>query len=358
MSIDTSEPLIDSQAGVLARSTDVNADVAFYRSLGFRVEEIFPADAPHRAVVSGFGVRLFLEPDAPELSLLRIRTEALPANDVDLRAPGGTRIEVAPLTQPVHIPPLESELIVSRLDPDDEPHAGRAGMRYRDLVPGRQGGSVIASMISIASAGPVNDWVHYHEIRFQLIFVKSGWVRVVYEDQGDSFVMHAGDCVIQPPMIRHRVLENSDGLEVVEVGYPAEHITKADPLMVLPNTSAPSARKWEGQSFIRHIDSQASWVEVSDGLLRTATGVSEATSSLAHVDVTRAVITGSWSETPVSLGEFVLLVVLEGIVKVDVDATGFDLGAGESIVVPVASAYAVHHQKGSRVLRVRIDTIN
>ena len=34
-----------------------------------------------------------------------------------------------------------------------------------------------------------------------------GWVRAVYEDQGDSIVMMPGDRVLQTPGIRHRVLE-------------------------------------------------------------------------------------------------------------------------------------------------------
>ena len=55
------------------------------------------------------------------------------------------------------------------------------------------------------------------QVRFQMIFCVAGWVRVVYEQQGDPFVLHPGDMVIQPPTIRHRVLASSDGLEVVEL---------------------------------------------------------------------------------------------------------------------------------------------
>ena len=40
-------------------------------------------------------------------------------------------------------------------------------------------------------------------------------------------MLRPGDMVIQPPEIRHRVLESSDGLEVVEIGCPADHITIA-----------------------------------------------------------------------------------------------------------------------------------
>ena len=71
-------------------------------------------------------------------------------------------------------------------------------MEYRDLLPDRLGGRLIASHIRIRDGGPVPDYVHYHAIDFQLIYVRAGWVRVVYEDQGPPFVMHAGDCVVQP----------------------------------------------------------------------------------------------------------------------------------------------------------------
>ena len=50
---------------------------------------------------------------------------------------------------------------------------------------------------------------------------------VAYENQGPPFLLRPGDMVIQPPEIRHRVLESSDGLEVVEIGCPADHVTIA-----------------------------------------------------------------------------------------------------------------------------------
>lgn len=78
------------------------------------------------------------------------------------------------------------------------------------------------------------DYVHFHKVRFQMIYCYKGWVRVVYEDQGPPLVMRAGDCVLQPPRIRHRVLESSPGLEVIEIGCPAEHETFADHDLQLP----------------------------------------------------------------------------------------------------------------------------
>ena len=43
-------------------------------------------------------------------------------------------------------------------EPNIEWVIGRAGMRYRDLIPGRLGGSIIASHIRIPDAGPVPDY--------------------------------------------------------------------------------------------------------------------------------------------------------------------------------------------------------
>eukprot|EP00937_MAST-01D_sp_MAST-1D-sp2_P001747 g1747.t1 len=136
---------------------------------------------------------------------------------------------------------------------------GRAGMLYRDLLPDRLGGRFIASHIRIAEGGAVPDYVHYHKVHFQMIFVIRGWVKVVYEGQGPPFVMRAGDCVLQPPTIRHRVLESSGPLEVVEVGCPAEHVTMADPLLQLPTPVAEPQRRFGGQRFARHRARGAQW---------------------------------------------------------------------------------------------------
>ena len=62
-------------------------------------------------------------------------------------------------------------------------------MRYRDLIPDRLGGRFIASHILIPEGGPVADYVHFHHIRFQMIYCYRGWVKVAYEDQGEPMLM-------------------------------------------------------------------------------------------------------------------------------------------------------------------------
>jgi quercetin dioxygenase-like cupin family protein len=121
-------------------------------------------------------------------------------------------------------------------------------MLYRDLL--SPGPAFLGSHIRIPEAGPVGDWVHYHRVDFQIIFCHRGWIRVVYEDQGEPIVMQAGDCVLQPPTIRHRVLQCSAGAEVFEVVAPAGHETHADPDLELPTPDLRPDRRFEGQTFV------------------------------------------------------------------------------------------------------------
>ena len=132
-------------------------------------------------------------------------------------------------------------------------------MSYRDLIPGRLGGHVVASHIRIPGGGPVLDYVHYHELHYQLIYCRRGEVRVVYEDQGEPFWMRPGDLVLQPPRIRHRVLECSPGLEVIEIGCPAVHRTIRDPELELPTGVCRPEREFDGQRFAHFRGGTDNW---------------------------------------------------------------------------------------------------
>src|SRR5215475_61886 len=129
----------------------------------------------------------------------------------------------------------QSGFVISRLNSANAVwYVGRAGMQYRDLIPGRLGGHFIASHIRITGGGETQDYVHYHKAHFQVIYCKKGWARLVYEDQGPPFLLEEGDCALQPPEIRHRVLESSADMEVIELASPAEYETRADNEVRLP----------------------------------------------------------------------------------------------------------------------------
>jgi quercetin dioxygenase-like cupin family protein len=222
--------------------------------------------------------------------------------------------------------------------PDGESGVGRAGMRYRDLLPDRWGGRFVASHITIPEGGPVPDYVHFHKVRFQMIFVKEGWVRLVYEDQGEPFVMVAGDCVLQPPEIRHRVLESSPGLEVIEIGCPALHETIADWSLPLPNDADSAARVWSGQRFVRHVAEGSAYHPWRlDGWEYRDTGIGEATGGLAGVRVARP---SGGSNAPVSHDtEFAMLVVLSGEVTFVSGSEQSRLTEGSSVAIPGGHDY-------------------
>jgi quercetin dioxygenase-like cupin family protein len=326
---------------VVVPTRELDADLAaLVGRHGFRVDVIFPADAPSTAIVSGHGVRLRLErSDDPRPVTFHLLVDE-PAEAVGatgpIELPGGSRFELRPFTTGYVLPRNRPSLVVTH--DDGSSGVGRAGMRYRDLLPDRWGGRFIASHISIPDGGPVPDYVHFHKIRFQLIFVKAGWVRLVYEDQGEPFVMHAGDAVLQPPQIRHRVLEASPGLEVVEIGCPAEHETIADWSLPLPNATGAPARTWEGQRFVRHVAADATYGAWRlPGWEHRDTGIGDATDGLAGVRVARPVADAPDDDAPpvATDTEYCQLVVLRGAVTFEADGhEPVRLDDGAAVAIP------------------------
>lgn len=149
---------------------------------------------------------------------------------------------------------------------------GRVGMLYRDLTPDGLKSRVIVSHIRLPFDGEVPDYVHYHKVDFQMIYCKKGRIKVVYEDQGAAFWLETGDCVLQPPEIRHRVLECTTGAEVIEVTMPSSHETCVEHDITLPTNTVNPLREFNGQRFVRHIAAENAGKEVRDLGISAATG--------------------------------------------------------------------------------------
>ncbi len=321
--------------------SDLTSALDFYtEDLGFRIDVIFPADAPRVAVVSAYGVRIRLEhvsKAAPNrMRLLLKDIEPGSSRSDKLFAPDGTRIEFAPVDTPLRLPPLKSSFVLQKAG-DDSWGTGRTGMQYRELIPDRLGGRYIASHIRIPNGGPVPDYVHHHHVRFQTIYCYKGWAKVVYEDQGPPFVMEAGDCVLQPPHIRHRVLECSDNMEVIEISCPAEHETLVDHVMELPTTSVHLDRDFNGQRFVHHELSKAKWQSGPFyGFEARDTGIGNATDGLASVQVIRP--SGKPQATVIRHdGEFFFNFVLQGSATLQLQRRPHhSLAVGDSFVIPRA----------------------
>jgi mannose-6-phosphate isomerase-like protein (cupin superfamily) len=106
----------------------------------------------------------------------------------------------------------------------------RSFMEYRDLgVEQATHGQFRAHVIRIKqdAAGDHDlhtTGLHRHLCDFQMFYVLKGWIRFVYEGQGEH-TFRAGDCVVQPAGIVHNELECSDDVEILEVYSPAVHET-------------------------------------------------------------------------------------------------------------------------------------
>jgi quercetin dioxygenase-like cupin family protein len=57
-----------------------------------------------------------------------------------------------------------------------------------------------------------------------MVYVLKGWMKSEFEGQG-PVLMREGSCWIQPPRIKHKVLDYSDDCEVLEIILPAKFDT-------------------------------------------------------------------------------------------------------------------------------------
>src|SRR5438477_10836301 len=110
------EPLASAvrSAEVVVPCCDLQATMDFFlERLGFRLELIFPADAPSTAVISGHGVTLRSVVSgnlpAPRLRLLIDRSAVPSGTAHELTAPDGLKTELAEAQLPVEVPEGKQE---------------------------------------------------------------------------------------------------------------------------------------------------------------------------------------------------------------------------------------------------------
>ena len=288
----------------------------YTKQLGYRLDMIKPADAPREALLSKDG------------ETIRLVIENHPVGE-------------AP-------PPL--------LRKEGSWIKGRAGMEYRDLIPDRLGGKVIASHIRLTEGGEVPDYVHYHKVDFQMIYCKKGRIKVVYEDQGPPFWLETGDCVLQPPEIRHRVLECTAGAEVIEVSMPAEHETWVEHEITLPTNELKPARDFGRQRFLRHIAAHAEWKQSEfDGFKERETGIYEATDGLAEAYIIRSrqeTVTATRGPEQALLSFYF---VLDGGVVIELDPLRhYAFTAGDVFTVSPDDEFLLRSESATEILHITV----
>jgi mannose-6-phosphate isomerase-like protein (cupin superfamily) len=107
----------------------------------------------------------------------------------------------------------------------------KAGLRsyatYRDLgMSDATAGMVQAHVIRmIPPCDPKEvSKLHFHDVDFQMVYVLKGWMKSEFEGQG-AILMQEGSAWIQPPRIKHKVLDYSDDCELLEIILPAKFET-------------------------------------------------------------------------------------------------------------------------------------
>ena len=103
----------------------------------------------------------------------------------------------------------------------------RSIFEYRDLgIRAGTDGDYVAQVIRAVGredGDRIHQW-HYHACDFQMVFILKGWARFEYEGVGER-TLRAGDCVNQVPGHKHREIECSEDLEMLEIVSPADFET-------------------------------------------------------------------------------------------------------------------------------------
>jgi Cupin domain len=149
---------------------------------------------------------------------------------VRARAPTAARKQrsgKAPPARPVARRRAKQAFTVNHLGEEDFALGLRRYAKYRDLGMAKAtGGMVQAHVIRFVPPCEPREVakLHYHDVEFQMVYVLKGWIKTELEGEG-AHMMRAGSAWLQPPRIRHKVLDYSDDCEVLEIVLPADFKT-------------------------------------------------------------------------------------------------------------------------------------
>ena len=123
--------------------------------------------------------------------------------------------------------PRKHTFVATHHRPDAFEQGLRRYAQYRDLgIAAATGGMVRAHVIKmVPPCDPAEvSKRHFHEVEFQMVYVLKGWIKGEYEGAGEV-IMRQGSCWLQPPKIKHSVLDYSDDCELLEIIMPADFAT-------------------------------------------------------------------------------------------------------------------------------------
>jgi hypothetical protein len=119
------------------------------------------------------------------------------------------------------------KFVVSHHREEDFDAGLRRYAQYRDLGMAKAtGGMVQAHVVRFVPPCLPEEVskLHFHDVEFQMVYVLKGWLKTELDGQG-ALMMRAGSAWIQPPRIKHKVLDYSADCEVLEIVLPADFKT-------------------------------------------------------------------------------------------------------------------------------------
>ena len=153
---------------------------------------------------------------------VRARAKKVSARHSPARTRTGTKVKSAPKRTRQH------KFVVSHLRQGDFKTSGlRSYAYYRDLgIKDATHGMAVAHVIRLK--GPCDpkevSKLHLHEAEFQMIYVLDGSITGYFDGAG-VHTMKTGDAWLQPQGIKHKVLDYSDGCELLEIVLPGNFKT-------------------------------------------------------------------------------------------------------------------------------------
>lgn len=182
---------------------------------------------------------------------------------------------------------LRTSIINQELD-DERWTPLRGASKQRQLIPEGYPGEMAAIHFQAALPSTLNNSVHFHDLKFQLLYVRRGSITMAYESQGPSLDLVEGDCVLQPPHQRHAVIDSSGDLELIEFYGPRNHRIEEDSDLILPSSQIDPARLFAGQRFElrrKRNDDWQPWQTI--GCLHRPMGFNVASQGLVDAEVVR-----------------------------------------------------------------------
>ena len=345
------------KAEVILNTSLLNEEIFFLENeIGFKLKEIYPADSPKFALLEGFGLNIVLklekENSKYNLTHIRVRLDksSKKIKSKLLTSPGGNKVEF--------IIEQSYEIITkfpNSIEINQNTHTwnnGRAGMLYRDLLPSRYGGYIIASHIKLDSIGKVHDRVHYHNIDFQVLYCLKGKVKLAYENQNNYIMFNKGDCILQPPQIKHQVIETYEPLEVIEITSPAEHVTKINYDLKIPNKDKTSFDE-KTKSFFLHYKYESQGIEsILPGFNEKKMGIYEASAEFADLIILESDNFNSFEF--LHRNKILFIYVLDGSIKIIDDITEHSLNKNDCFTLPPNKKVSLFYLKTIKLLLLSI----